>query len=118
MARKPTKSNAVREVLTTNPGKPVAEIVKELKVTPSLVYNIKSNMKNKRPAPTAVARRPGRKPGRKPGSKPGRRPSRTGAAPDSAHAALDSAFEFAVKVGGLLRAEELLTRLRAIKEGF
>lgn len=100
----PSKSDAIREALTTNPNKPVAEIVKELRVTPSLVYNVKASMKRDR--------RPNRKPGRKPGPQPAKKT----AAPEAAHAALDSAFEFVTKVGGLLHAEQLLAKLRSIKD--
>jgi len=34
-------------VLTANPDKPVAEIVKEMGVTPALVYNAKASLKTK-----------------------------------------------------------------------
>ena len=37
-------------------------------------------------------------------------------APQAAHAALDTAFEFVVKVGGLFHAEQLISKLKAIKE--
>jgi hypothetical protein len=107
MARPATKSNAVREALTANPDKPATEIAKQLKVSPNLVYAVKSDMKkNGKPKVT---------PGRKPGPKPAFQGKRM-AAPEAAHAALDSAFEFVTKVGGLLHAEQLLAKLRAIKE--
>ena len=99
----PSKSEAIRAALTANPDRPVPEIVKELRVTPSLVYNVKANMKKE--AKTRA------KPGRMPGGKPGKV-----TAPESAHAALDSAFEFVTKVGGLLHAEQLLAKLRSIKD--
>ena len=104
----PSKSDAIRAALTANPERPVAEIVRELRVTPSLVYNVKANMKNE----AKTKAKPGRKPGRKPAAKPDRKVS----APEAAHAALDSAFEFVTKVGGLLHAEQLLAKLRSIKE--
>jgi len=37
-------------------------------------------------------------------------------APIAAHAASDSAFEFVTKVGGLLHADQLIAKLRSIKE--
>jgi hypothetical protein len=100
--KKPSKSAAIREALKTTPDKPAAEIAKELKVTPALVYNVKANMNKKTKKAT------GKKRGRKPGKK--------AAAPHAAHAALDSAFEFVTKVGGLLHAEQLIGKLKSIKE--
>lgn len=100
----PSKSESIREALTANPNKPVAEIVKELRVTPSLVYNVKATMKKEE------------KPRPKPGRKPAARPAGKVTAPEAAHAALDSAFEFVTKVGGLLHAEQLLAKLRSIKD--
>lgn len=106
MARgKSSKSAAIRESLSADPNKPVSEIARDLRVTPSLVYNVKAAMKKN-----------GGQPKRKPGRKPGTRSGRKVTAPDSAHAALDSAFEFVTKVGGLLHAEEILAKLRAIKD--
>lgn len=102
---KTSKSAKVREALAAHPNKPVAELAKELKVTPGLIYNIKANSKKKTGKPKG---KPGRKPGRKPGA--------NGAAPHVAHAALDSAFEFVTKVGGLLHAEQLIDKLKSIKE--
>ena len=84
-----SKSTKVREALKATPNKPVAELAKELKVTPGLIYNIKATSKKK---------------AGKTKGKPGRKPSANGAAPHAAHAALDSAFEFVLKVGGLLHA--------------
>ena len=49
--------------------------------------------------------------------KPGRKPGAKVTAPLAAHAALDTAFEFVTKVGGLLHAEKLIAKLRSIKEG-
>jgi hypothetical protein len=98
---KTSKSAEIREAVKAHPSKPVAEIAKEFKVTPGLVYNVKAKMKKK-------AGRPKGKPGRKPGSKNG--------APVAAHAALDHAFEFVTKVGGLLHAEQLIGKLKTIKE--
>ncbi len=97
---KTSKSALIREALKATPEKPAAEIAKEAGVTPSLVYSIKASMKKKKKAKG------------KPGPKPGAKVS----APVAAHAALDSAFEFVVKVGGLLHAEQLIAKLRSIKE--
>ena len=99
--KKPSKSALIREALTATPETPVVEIAKQFGVKPGLVYNIKSNMKKK-------AGKPKGKPGRKPGSKV--------SAPHAVHEALDSAFEFVVKVGGLLHAEQLIAKLKSIKE--
>jgi hypothetical protein len=52
----------------------------------------------------------------KPKGKPGRKPGSKNAAPVAAHAALDHAFEFVTKVGGLLHAEQLIAKLKSIKE--
>lgn len=104
MAKGPSKSDAIRNALTANPNKPVAEIVKELRVTPSLVYNVKANMKKETPARA------------KPGPKPAAKAPGKVTAPEAAHAALDSAFEFVTKVGGLLHAEQLLAKLRSLKD--
>jgi hypothetical protein len=98
--KKPSKSALIREALAATPDKPATEIAKEIGVASSLVYNIKSNLNKEK----------------KPKGKPGRKPSVNGAAPASAHAALDSAFEFVTKVGGLLHAEQLIAKLRSIKE--
>jgi hypothetical protein len=104
---KTSKSAKVREALAANPDKPVAELAKELKVTPGLVYNIKATSKKKAGGKTKAKR--DRKPGRKPGA--------NGMAPKAAHNALDSAFEFVTKVGGLIHAEQLIDKLKAFKKG-
>jgi hypothetical protein len=96
------KSAAVREALKANLNKPVVEIAKDVGVTPGLVYKVKANMMKK------AKKAAGKKRGPKPGSK--------ASAPGAAHAALDHAFEFAIKVGGLLHAERLIAKLKAIKE--
>lgn len=102
---KPNKSEKIRAALTARPDKSAAEIAKEAGVTVGLVYNVKANMKKK----TGKAKK---KPGRKPGSKAAAK----AAAPQSVHDALDSAFEFVHKVGGLLNAEQLIAKLRSLKE--
>ncbi len=56
------------------------------------------------------------KPKGKPGRKPGWKAATNGAAPHAAHAALDTAFEFVTKVGGLLHAEQLIGKLKSFKE--
>ncbi|HEX4147773.1 MAG TPA: hypothetical protein VHY20_02250, partial [Pirellulales bacterium] len=104
-----SKSATIRAELKANPGKSATDIAKEIGVSPTLVYNVKANLKKKAGKTAgAVKRKPGRKPGRKPHAKT--------VAPHSAHAALDSAFEFVTKVGGLLHAEQLIERLKSIKE--
>jgi hypothetical protein len=99
--KKPNRSAKIREALTTTPEKPAAEIAKDLKVTPALVYNVKANMAKKK----AKGKR-----GRK------SKAHAKAAAPHGVHAALDSAFEFITKVGGLLHAEQLIAKLKSIKE--
>jgi transposase len=103
---KTNKSTAIRDALAATPDKPVAEIAKSVGVSPALVYNVKAAMHEK--VGKSKAKR-GRKPGRKTASK-------KMAAPHAAHAALDSAFEFVTKVGGLLHAEELLAKLKSFKD--
>jgi hypothetical protein len=110
MARtKTNKSAKIRELLIATPDRSAVEIANEVGAKPGLVYNIKATMKKK--AGTAKA-----KPGRKPGKKSGKKPVAKAATPQGAHAALDSAFEFVVKVGGLLHAEQLIAKLKSIKE--
>lgn len=104
--KKPNKSAKIREALKATPDKPAAEIAKAVGVTPALVYNVKANMAKK--AGKAAGKKPGRKPGRKAGAK--------SSASHAVHAALDSAFEFVTKVGGLLHAEQLIAKLKSIKE--
>jgi len=107
---KMNKSSAIREALTANPDKPVPDIAKDLGVTAGLVYNVKANMKKKAGQPKA-------KRGRKPGSKNAPKavaPKAT--APAGAHHALDAAFEFIHKVGGVFHAEELIAKLKSLKE--
>lgn len=103
------KSAAIREALSASPTKPASEIAKELGVTPTLVYNVKAAMKKK--AGGGKAKR-----GRKAGGRSKASAATKMKAPAAAHNALDSAFEFAVKVGGIVHAEQLISRLKAIKE--
>jgi hypothetical protein len=97
---KPSKSALIREALTATPDKPATEIAKEVGVSVALVYNVKASLKKKKKAK----------------GKPGRKPRAKHTAPQAAHAALDSAFEFVTNVGGLLHAEQLIAKLRSIKE--
>jgi len=57
------------------------------------------------------ARQPAAKRGRKPSSKVAPKAG----APAGAHHALDAAFEFIHKVGGVLRSEELISKLKSLK---
>jgi hypothetical protein len=102
--KKLNKSAAIRDAITATPDKSAAEIAKDLKVRPALVYNVKAGMKKANGKPKG-------KPGRKPGQK-----HSTNGAPHAAHTALDSAFEFVVNVGGLVHAEQLIGKLKSIKE--
>lgn len=100
-----SKSAKIRAALTAAPDKPVAEIDKENKVTVGLVYNVKASM-NKKSGATKGKR--GRKPGTKVAAK--------ATAPQGVHDALDAAFEFIHKVGGVLHAEQLIAKLKSLKE--
>ena len=51
--KKPSKSAQIREALKATPDKSVAEIAKELKVTPAIVYNVKAGAKKSRVSPRA-----------------------------------------------------------------
>src|SRR5689334_13691238 len=102
---KPNKSEKIRAALAAHPDKPAAEIAKETGVTVGLVYNVKANMKKK-------SGKSKKKPGRKAGSKAAAKAS----APKGAHDTLDAAFEFIHKVGGVLHAEQLIGKLKALKE--
>jgi transposase len=104
-AKKPNKSDKIRAALAATPDKPAAEIAKDLGVAAGLVYSVKADMKKKSGQPPA-------KRGRKPGSKVAPKP----AAPAGAHHALDAAFEFIHKVGGVFHAEALIAKLKSLKE--
>lgn len=105
-----SKSEAIRQVLTRSPDKPAGEIAKQLGVTPGLVYNVKSSMQKG----SGRGRKRGRRVTRATVIPPSGRRKRT--APEGAHAALDQAFDFVIKVGGLLNAEQLIAKLKAIRE--
>ena len=102
---KSNKSATIRAALTATPDKPAAEIAKENKVAIGLVYNVKASMKKKAGAPKG-------KRGRKPGTKTAAKAT----APQGVHHALDAAFEFIHKVGGVLHAEQLIAKLKSLKE--
>lgn len=95
--RKTNKSAAIREAMAANPSKSAADIAKDLGVSPALVYNVKASMKKK-------------------SGKRGRKPSGKATAPEFAHAALDSAFEFINRVGGLINAEAMINKLKSLKD--
>lgn len=105
---KVNKSEAIRKALTDTPEKAVAEIAKDLGVTAGLVYNVKTAML-KKAGKTSSGKR-----GRPAGSK--NKPKVAPTAPKVAHDALDSAFEFVNKVGGLLHAEQLIAKLKSIRD--
>lgn len=56
-----------------------------------------------------------KKKARQPAAKRGRKPGSKAVAPAGAHHALDAAFEFIHKVGGVLRSEELIAKLKSLK---
>ena len=95
--------------MIATPDRPAVEIAKEFGAKPGLVYNIKATMKKK--AGTAKA-----KPGPKAGKKPGKKKAAKVVAPHVGSCGFGSAFEFVVKVGGLFHAEQLISKLKAIKE--
>ena len=100
----PSKSENIRAALVATPDKPAAEIAKENGATVGLVYNIKAKMK-----------KPGAKKGKR-GRKPGTKVAAKATAPGGVHHALDAAFEFIHKVGGILHAEQLIAKLKSLKE--
>jgi transposase len=103
---KSNKSEKIRAALTANPDKPAAEIAKEAGVTVGLVYNVKANMKKKA----------GKSKKKKTGPNAGSKPAAKATAPEGVHHALDAAFEFIHKVGGMLHAEQLIAKLKSLKE--
>lgn len=95
---KPTIAEQARAYHKANPKATTQEIADALKTSYNNVYQSLKKGKKK-------------KPGRKPGAKAGS----NGHAPKSMHSALDSAFEFVQKVGGLVHAEQLIDKLKAFK---
>ena len=99
----PNKSEAIREYLKSKPDAGPTEVVNELKkkgitVAPALVSNVKAALR-------------GKKGGAKKG-RPGRKPGRPAAASDSVSlASLIEARDFADKVGGVEKAQQLLRAL-------
>jgi hypothetical protein len=93
MAKKtPSKSQQAREHKAKNPKATTQEIADALKISYNAVYQaLKGSAKKK------GKRGPKKK------------------APVAAHAALDHAFDFVVKVGGLVHAEQLIDKLKAFK---
>jgi hypothetical protein len=92
MAKKtPSKSQQAREHKAKNPNATTQEIADALKISYNAVYQ-------------AV---------KKAGGSKKRGPKKK--APVAAHAALDHAFEFVTKVGGLVHAEQLIGKLKAFK---
>jgi hypothetical protein len=95
---KPTIAEQARAYHKANPKATAQEIADALKTSYNNVYQSLKKGKKKNP---------GRKSGAKAGS--------NGHAPKSLHTALDSAFEFVEKVGGLVHAEQLIDKLKAFK---
>ena len=93
MAKKPSKSQQARDHKAKNPNATTQEIADALKISYNAVYQALNK---------AV------------GTKKPRR-GRKAKAPIAAHAALDHAFDFVTKVGGLVHAEQLIDKLKAIK---
>lgn len=110
----PNKSAAIREYLKTNPKAGPTEVGKELKkkgitVAPALVSNVKAAMLGKKAG--GKKKRRG-KPGPKPGKRSVGRPAGSGAASDKVSlSSLIDARDFADKVGGVEKAQELLKAL-------
>jgi len=103
---KSSKSTLVREGLKAHPEKPAAEIAKEFGVSDALVYKIKRAEKTKN----------GKVPSKKRHRKSVAKAAAKVVTPKAAHDALDQAFEFVMKVGGLVHAEQLIGKLKALKE--
>ena len=100
--KKLSKSAQIREALNATPDKAVAEIAKDVGATVGLVYNVKASMK---------------KAGKKEGPKSGSKVRTKSAAPQVAHDALDAAFDFIQKAGGMLNAEKLIAKLKSLRDG-
>ena len=102
---KKNKSLAVRIVIEKNPSAGPTEVAGLVKkqfghtVSPAVVSTIKAKAKGKKPGP-------------KKATKVQQSPMQV-----MAHEALDTAFEFVGKVGGLLHAQALIDKLKAFKEG-
>ena len=95
MAKKtPSKSQQARDHKAKNPKATTQEIADALKISYNAVYQ-------------ALNKAGGTK-------KKGKRGPKK-KAPVAAHAALDHAFDFVTKVGGLVHAEQLIDKLKAFK---
>jgi hypothetical protein len=91
-----SKAQQARDHKAQNPSATTQEIADAIKTSYNAVYQALKNAGGSR------------------GKSKGKRgPKRK--APVAAHAALDSAFEFVQKVGGLVHAENLIDKLKAIK---
>ncbi len=106
--KKVNKSEAIREHKAAHPEAKPKEISEELnkkgvKVSPGFVSTILTKSKAKGPK-------------RSTGKKRGRPPGAMANIEKSAHGALDNAFDFVHKVGGLLNAQQLIDKLKAFKE--
>ncbi|HWA97377.1 MAG TPA: hypothetical protein VG713_02750 [Pirellulales bacterium] len=106
---KVNKSAEIRSALTQHPDKPprwIAENLTEkgVKVSAGMVSTIKTKLKHSK------GKRPGRKPGRKSAT------LSKSSANAMAHEAIDAAFDFVHKVGGLLNAQLVIDKLKAFKE--
>ena len=91
--RSASKSQQAREHKAKNPNATTQEIADAIKMSYNAVYQAL----------------------KKSGSKPSGKRGAKSKAPVAAHQALDSAFEFVQKVGGLVHAESLINKLKAIK---
>jgi hypothetical protein len=89
----PTKSQQAREHKAKNPNATTQEIADALKTSYNAVYQ-------------ALKKSGGKRRGKR---------GRKSKAPVAAHAALDTAFEFVQRVGGLVHAESLIDKLKAFK---
>lgn len=99
--RKVNKSEKIRQALAAHPDAGPTEIAKMLaaqkvKVSVQQVSTVKNKAKSG-------------------GSKSAKRGRPKAKAPQALHGALDSAFEFVEKVGGLVHAESLIDKLKAFK---
>jgi hypothetical protein len=96
---KPSIAEQARAYRKANPKATTQEIADHLKTSYNNVYQ-------------AFKKKGGKK--KKLGRKAGKA-SRNGHAPASMHGALDTAFDFVQKVGGLVHAETLIEKLKAFK---
>src|ERR1700722_10665827 len=93
-----SKSQQARDHKAKNPNATTQEIADAIKMSYNAVYQALKNAGG----------------GKSGGKRRGKRGAK-GKAPVAAHAALDTAFDFVQKVGGLVHAESLIDKLKAIK---